>query len=305
MLVLEVSSFQLDTVGHIAPRVGVLLNVSPDHLDRYQDYDAYLASKKRLFAGQEPGQAAVLNLDDPACRRVPGRARRLYFTCRDGLRAAARAGKDRVEIHGLGTVLLPPALALGPNPANVAAAALAAMEMGAGLRAVQAAVDRFQPLEHRMAVVAERDGVTWVDDSKATNIGAVAAALAAIDRPVILIAGGRDKGGDYRLLASPVQRRVKAVICIGEAAGQIAAALAGVTAVVCAGSMEDAVARAAVLATPGDVVLLSPACASFDMYSGYAERGRAFRAAVAAALAGGGRQAEGGGVQALAENAGG
>ena len=286
ILVLEVSSFQLDTVGRIAPRVGVLLNVSPDHLDRYESYDAYVASKKRLFAGQGEEEVAVLNADDPVCAQIPGRARRLYFSGCGDRRAAAWTEKGRVFFDGGGEIVLSPLLALGPNPANVAAAALAAGALGAGLQAIQRAVDRFQPLDHRLAVVTERNGVTWVDDSKATNTGAVAAALAAIDRPVVLIVGGRDKGGDYRMLAPWIKRRVKAMVCIGEAAERIIASLGDLTAARRAATLNDAVAQAAALASPGDVVLLSPACASFDMFSGYAERGRAFRTAIAALMGG-------------------
>ncbi len=287
VLVLEVSSFQLDTVGHIAPAVAVLLNVSPDHLDRYESYAAYVASKKRLFRDQTEGQAAVLNGDDPACAEVPGRARRLYFSGRRR-DVAGRIEADRVLVEGLGELILPPSLALGPNPANVAAAALAAAEFACPVTAVQAALDGFRPLPHRMAVVAEHDGITWVDDSKATNIGAVAAALASIDRPVVLIAGGRDKGGDYRLLRPQVTGRVKAVVCIGEASERIADALENCTAVEFAADMEEAVRRAASRAAAGDVVLLSPACASFDMYASYAERGRVFQTAVADLVGGGG-----------------
>jgi UDP-N-acetylmuramoylalanine--D-glutamate ligase len=171
-------------------------------------------------------------------------------------------------------------LALEPNVHNAAAAILGARLLGCPVSAVRRALARFQPLKHRLALVAEIAGVQYFDDSKATNIGAAAAALDGMNRPVILIGGGRDKGGDYRLLHRAVRGKVKGMVLIGEARDKMAASFAALTRVVLADSLEAAVLAASRLAQPGEAVLLSPACASFDMFSGYAERGRVFRRAV-------------------------
>jgi UDP-N-acetylmuramoylalanine--D-glutamate ligase len=171
-------------------------------------------------------------------------------------------------------------LAREPNVHNGAAAILGARLLGCPAEAVRRALVSFKPLKHRLALVAEVNGVQYFDDSKATNIGAVAAALAGMQRPVILIGGGRDKGGDYGLLHQAVREKVKGMVLIGEAREKMAASFAGLTRVELVDSLEEAVQIAHRLARPGEAVLLAPACASFDMFSGYAERGRVFRRAV-------------------------
>ncbi|MEW6427093.1 MAG: UDP-N-acetylmuramoyl-L-alanine--D-glutamate ligase [Thermodesulfobacteriota bacterium] len=285
-LVLEVSSFQLDTVGYLRPAVAVLLNISPDHLDRYPDFSAYVRSKLRIFADQTAADHAVVNMDDPECAAgAVGIGSRLCGYSRSG-------GGLPVHLRGTAVVFrgeageelypLPAKLSLGPNPENCMAAVAAARLLGCPAHAVRRGLDDFQPLPHRLALVRQHGGVRYVDDSKATNIGSVQAALRAMDAPVVLIAGGRDKLGDYAIMAKDVAEHVRAMVVIGEAAARLEAAFAPFTRVERAADMAAAVAAAARLAVPGDIVLLAPACASFDMFSGYAERGRVFRAAVTA-----------------------
>jgi len=293
VLVLEVSSFQLDTAPGFAPEVAVLLNISPDHLDRYPDYEAYAASKFALFAGQKSSGVAILNRDDAELMRrladypIPGRH---YFYGQElsesGLGATVSSTGIRLCL-GTGAPLEEYSLANSnlaqePNVHNSAAAILAARLLGCPAEAVRRALAGFQLLNHRLALVAEINGVQYFDDSKATNIGAVAAALEGMTRSVFLIGGGRDKGGDYGLLHQIVRDKVKALILIGEAREKMAASFAGVTRVELAESLEAAVAIAASLATAGEAVLLAPACASFDMFSSYTHRGRVFREAVGA-----------------------
>ncbi len=282
--VLEVSSFQLEAVDAFRPKVAVLLNVTADHLDRHGSLDAYLDAKLRLFARQDASDFAVLNGDDP---RVTGTAARLAAnTLEFRLRGAVSRGAcydgeaiwlrtngapKRLSLAGL-----PPLV--GPLRANVLASLLAVAAFGVDPEKALGALLSFRPLAHRCEVVAERGGVRWLDDSKATNPGAVAAALSTLDAPVIWIAGGRDKGLDFGELARAPLAKVRRALLIGEAAAQIADALGTRVAHEQVGTLEAAVARARALAAPGDVVLLSPACASFDQFQSYAQRGERFRA---------------------------
>ncbi len=293
-LVLEVSSFQLDAAGDFRPEIGLLLNISPDHLDRYPSYEDYALAKFKLFARQRMRDVSIINRDDPDTRRL--------FTEAKGIRpgweprrclsfgALRQPGEDGAEIRDetvrlTGGWLAGPEeiydlrgtrLASSPNRENAAAALLAARAAGCQAEGLRPGLVDFRPLAHRMTEVAEIGGVRYIDDSKATNIGAVAAALAALPGPVVLIAGGRDKGGDYQLLASQVRAKVKALLLIGEARERMATALKGLTRLEALDSLAQAVAKAHELARPGEVVLLSPACSSFDMFSGYAERGELF-----------------------------
>jgi len=284
--VLELSSFQLETTASLDARAAAVLNVSADHLDRYRDLGAYAEAKARIYRGTG---TMVLNLDDPVVRamRRPGRE---TVTCSAAPGARADAGVrkhgGRAWIHWAGEPVAPLAglgLRGGHNIANAVAATALAATLGLPLEAVAASLERFRGLPHRCQLVASRGGVDYIDDSKATNAGACCAALAGMDayRAVVLVAGGRGKGGGYEPLAEAARGRLRAAVLIGEEAGRLEAALAGVAPVVRAGAMGEAVAAAAALAEPGDAVLLSPACASFDMYAGYAQRGRAFAAAVA------------------------
>jgi UDP-N-acetylmuramoylalanine--D-glutamate ligase len=285
--VVEMSSFQLETTVTFRPRVAVLLNITPDHLDRYQDLDHYAATKARIFAAQRSSDFAVVNLDDPlVMRQTEGiRARRLGFSLEKRLSEGAWLdGEDLVlRLPGAKTESYPtavPALVGRHNQANALAALLASRLLGASHAEALRALSEFQPLAHRMELVAKAGGVLYYDDSKGTNVGAVVAALDGFPRRVVLIAGGRDKGGDYAPLAQAMARVGRAAVLIGEAADKIEASFRSVVPVKRAASMEDAVETAARLAAPGDAVVLSPACSSFDMFRDYAHRAQVFRTAV-------------------------
>jgi UDP-N-acetylmuramoylalanine--D-glutamate ligase len=294
LVVVEVSSFQLDTCDTFHPRVAVLLNISPDHLDRYSDLEAYTAAKGLIFRRQNAADVAVLNGDDPRVRAMAEtiQATPVWFSGRPATAAGADITASNLVFNGFrGTragfngqrLDLSALRLLGPhNRANAAAAALAARLAGADPAAIGAALAAFKPLPHRLMPVGEIAGVRYVDDSKATNIDAVAQALATFDQPVVLIAGGKDKGGGYEALKPLVARKVRRLIVMGEAAAAIAADLGPCCAegVEQAADMFEAVVRARASARPGDVVLLSPACSSFDMFADYAHRGRVFAAAV-------------------------
>lgn len=292
-LVLEVSSFQLDTAPDFRPEVGVLLNISPDHLDRYQDYEHYAAAKFSLFDAQNRDDAALLNRDDP---EISGRlagcnfaGRRFFFGASLGPdEKGARIEGSEIIVRGIAAEkeeryrLDDSPLGSAPNLHNAAAAILAARLLGCPEHAVGKGLASFKPLGHRLEKIAEINGVLYLDDSKGTNIGAVAAALTGMTRPVVLIAGGRDKGGDYRLMREVVGKKVKAMVLIGEAREKMAAAFQDVTRVKSAADLAEAVNLARTLAEKGDAVLLSPACSSFDMFRSYSHRGEVFQEAVLA-----------------------
>lgn len=292
-VVAEISSFQLDTSITFRPHVAVLLNITPDHLDRYDSMEAYAASKGRLFMNQESGDFAVCNGGDDLVQGQCGsvKSRLLNFYSRPCLCGGPGQGaiitprQIAVVIPEVvdGRIELGRTTLIGPhNRENIAAACLAALAAGVDLKAVQKALDEFQALPHRLEPVGEVNGVTFINDSKATNVDAVIRALECFKGPVILILGGRNKGYDFSALYAHVQARVKRLIAIGESRDEVLAALqtapsqGSETAV----DMADAVRRAYAAADPGDTVLLSPACASFDMFANYAERGDVFRRSV-------------------------
>jgi UDP-N-acetylmuramoylalanine--D-glutamate ligase len=282
---LEVSSFQLEGLRSLHPRVAIFLNLSDDHLDRHGSFEAYAKAKARIFLNQTADDWAVVNADD---RRVldlarQGRARLLAFG--DSARSAADAAffeKDVARLRRLGqeealferaAVRLP-----GPHLADdLLAAAAAARLMGVPPDAIQRAVECFEGAEHVLEFVAEIDGVRYFDDSKATNVEAACKSLEAFDRPVIAIMGGRFKGGDLTRLAQVAGGRAKLVLAIGEAQELFVQALSPAVAVTACDSLATAVARAREAAQPGDIALLAPACASFDMFADYAQRGQAFK----------------------------
>ncbi len=287
--VLEVSSFQLEAVEDFRPRVAVVLNVTPDHLDRHGSFENYLAAKARLLAQQGPDDTAVLNFDDPAVRGLAEhtRARVVPFRTQGSLEHGAYFDAGcAVLAEPDGTRERYPLSALQlrgvHNRENAIAALAAVAAAGASAQRAISAFASFEGLPHRMQTVARTGGVEWVNDSKATNPGAALRSLGSFESPVVWIAGGRDKGLDFHELADAVQGRVRAAVLIGEAAGKLEAALAGRVPVHDAGTIERAVCLAAQLAQPGDVVLLAPACASFDQFRGFEDRGERFRAAVAA-----------------------
>jgi UDP-N-acetylmuramoylalanine--D-glutamate ligase len=283
LLVLEVSSFQLDTAPHFHPQAAALLNITPDHLDRYPSYAAYIASKASLFRCQESGDLQVLNADDPAVAGLArGKNRAYHFSATRPLAEGAWLNHAAIKVKLAGrpeeTFPLEHIRLQGRhNLENIMAALLLALDAGAGPEACRQVLATFRGLHHRLEWVADLNGVSFYDDSKGTNVGAVATSLAHFDQPVILIAGGRDKDSDFTLLNDLIAARVKALVLIGETRERLAQVWRGLAPIHLAGDMAAAVARAWDLARPGEVVLLSPACASFDMYKDYAQRGRDFQ----------------------------
>ncbi len=282
MYVLELSSYQLETTWSLQPEVGAVLNVSADHLDRYPDLAAYAAAKARIY---ERAATAIVNLEDAivVCMPRPGQRSVGFSLSRDDadFRLLRRAGEDWLAA-GEEPVLPLAALALpGRHNAANALAALAVGSVAGFPREAMAGVLReFRGLPHRTERVRERRGVAWVDDSKGTNVGATVAAIAGMPGPLVLIAGGEGKGQDFTPLGPAAAGKLRHAILIGRDAPLLAAALAGRCPVSFADSMEAAVGAAAAAARAGDTVLLSPACASFDMFRDYAHRGEAFAAAV-------------------------
>jgi UDP-N-acetylmuramoylalanine--D-glutamate ligase len=295
VIVAEVSSFQLDTCERFSPHVAVLLNITPDHLDRYGSIAEYAASKGRLFSHQGPADYAVCHGSDPLvqaqCHDIQSCRLNFYPQPPDqgGPGQGAVITPKQIVIHiprvVQGRIDLARTTLLGPhNRENIAAAALAALAAGAHLEAVQRTVDEFQTLAHRLEPVGTVNGIQFIDDSKATNVDAVIRALECFERPVVLIMGGRNKGYDFAPLFNHVRAHAKKLIVIGEARNQILSALAQAPSDGSepAADMAQAVQRAFAAARPGDTVLLSPACASFDMFANYAERGEIFRRSVEA-----------------------
>jgi UDP-N-acetylmuramoylalanine--D-glutamate ligase len=287
--VIEVSSYQLEWIETFHPRVGVHLNLTEDHLDRYRDLEDYGRAKAALFRNQNFNDWALLNRDDP---RVFALAPSLHAKIvsfgwsataaesalhieNDAIvyRLPSRAG--RLELGGF-------ALSGRHNLMNAMAAAGAALAMEVEAPVIEQALAAFRGLPHRVELVRELGGVKFVDDSKGTNVGAVVEALAAAYGPVILIAGGMDKGGDYAPLLEPLRAKVRRLILIGAAREKMGAALAGATEITQVATLLEAVALAASMAQPGETVMLSPACSSFDQFRDYAERGDLFKELVRA-----------------------
>jgi UDP-N-acetylmuramoylalanine--D-glutamate ligase len=294
-IVAEVSSFQLETIRSFKPRVAVLLNISPDHLDRYPSMEEYAEAKYRICANQSMSDWFVGNLDDPRIEALAWRhggarvqAKQMWFTLGSGERATIYPRDGNLVYAPVSgdprpIVLMPCGeipLAGRHNVQNVMAASLAALAVGCEPAILRRAIASFKPMPHRLECIAEIDGVLYVDDSKSTNPSSVVAALRSYDRPIVLIAGGRSKGSDFVEVGLEIRRRVKALVAIGESAGEIRRAAEGVVSVEAA-TMEEAVHEARRFAAPGDVVLLSPGCASFDMFASAEDRGRRFDAAVA------------------------
>jgi UDP-N-acetylmuramoylalanine--D-glutamate ligase len=294
-VVAEVSSFQLETIRAFKPRVAVLLNVAPDHLDRYHSMDEYAEAKFRIVANQGFDDVFIGNLDDERVASLDVgksergiRSRQLWFTLGE------RHENATIYVHGSDIVYAPISgdprpvkvmrkdeipLAGAHNVQNVMAALLAAFAVGCETQALREGVMSFAAMPHRLQPVDEIDGVLYVDDSKSTNPGSVVAALQAYGRPIVLIAGGRAKGTDFIEMGVATRQRAKALVVIGEAADAIAETAQGVE-TVRATSIVDAVQKARQLAASGDIVLLSPGCASFDMFRSAEDRGEQFTAAV-------------------------
>jgi UDP-N-acetylmuramoylalanine--D-glutamate ligase len=289
-VVVEASSFQLADVDTFAPAIGVVTNLAPDHLDRYASLDAYYADKAQLFRNATHTSIWVLNAEDQAVIGLPGEAdgRRRVFRVNTRLHDdeeggwLSEAGDLHVRVGGTTTRLLhhTELRILGEhNRGNALAAAVAAVSAGADTAAVAAGLRTFAGLEHRLEVVTEAGGVLWVNDSKATNVSSAVVAVRSIERPIILLLGGRHKGEPYAPLLAAAPGRIVRVVAYGEAAALIAGELGRRLPVDrIAGDLAAVVAHAAAHARAGDAVLLAPACASFDMFADYEERGRTFRA---------------------------
>jgi UDP-N-acetylmuramoylalanine--D-glutamate ligase len=287
IFVVELSSFQLETIVHFRPRAAALLNISPDHLDRHGDLAGYLAAKQRIFLNQGCDDVAVLNSDEPEVAASPTAARKRYFSSApgaDGLAGCRLVGDQVFESGGEsdGQLLFERRDLRLPgthNLENAMAAALLARAVGAPPAALAPALAAFQGLPHRVERVAEAGGVSFVDDSKGTNVAATARSLEGFaDRSVHVILGGRNKGADFRFLRDIVARKARCAYLIGESAGDLERALAGAVACERAETLPVAVAMAAAAARAGETVLLSPACASFDQFRDYVDRGRQFAA---------------------------
>jgi len=285
----EVSSFQLETVDRLKPFVAAWLNLTPDHTDRHGSFAAYGAAKQRLFLRQGEEDYAVWNADDPEVMlRRAGHATPLLFSRTRAVDAGAFAEKGAIHLAWRGGVesLMPAAEVRLPGPhnlANVLAALAATLPVEIAPDTLREVLREYSGLAHRLETVGEVGGVTFVNDSKATNIGSMEVALDSFTGPVVLIAGGRDKGQDFGPARDQVRRRTRHVVLIGEGAPAIEKAWSGVS-MERAGTLDDAVARAFAAAREADgprVVLLSPGCASFDMFRDYEDRGAKFREAVA------------------------
>jgi UDP-N-acetylmuramoylalanine--D-glutamate ligase len=286
--VLEVSSFHLETTRFFNPHIGILINITEDHLDRYKSFEHYAATKFRLFENQSEADFAVINVNDPVIAGNPasfGRGRVIPFTVEgkcDGLFMEGGAiihmmdgKKEEYPVEGIRLTGL-------HNMENVMAVIGAARRAGVKRESLVKTLASFSGLHHRMEFVRELDGVTYIDDSKGTNIGALQMALRGLKGPVVLIAGGVDKGGDYKVLTPLIREKVRAMVLLGEARQKIYDALGSVTKTVVAVTFEEAVRTARDNASAGDTVLLCPACSSFDMFRNYKERGERFRSLVEA-----------------------
>jgi UDP-N-acetylmuramoylalanine--D-glutamate ligase len=288
--VVEASSFQLEQIETFHPWIAVMLNFSPDHLDRHPDIESYGAAKARIFENQTADDWAVINADDPAVLELArkGRARQRLFARRTPIEqgTAIEGGwiVDRRADRPAPPVRLVPLEAihlLGPHlVSDVMAAATVGAIAGGAPEALTAGVESFRGLEHAMELVAEIGGVRFVNDSKATNVEAALRSVESFEAGLVPIMGGRFKGGDLRLLREPLAARAKAVVAIGEARPLLREALEGAVDVREAASLDSAIEQAYALAKPAGVVLLAPACASFDQFRDYAERGRKFKEAV-------------------------
>jgi len=294
--VLELSSFQLETIESLRAHIGVALNVTPDHLDRHYTFENYAEAKARLFLNQRAGDFAVLNADDPVCRSYAGRGggEPLWFSSRLPVSPGAWIEGDTLVLNGeplldgepgMDTALMQTAevpLRGRHNLENVMAAAVIARLAGAGLDPIRAAVKSFPGVEHRLEFVRSLDGVAWYNDSKATNVDAALKAVEAFPGGLWIILGGKDKDSDYSALAEPLKEKAHAALLIGAAAEKVAASLEGSVPLIRCIALAAAVGEARSRARSGDTVLLAPACASFDQFENFEHRGREFKRLVAA-----------------------
>jgi len=285
ILVTEVSSFQLERIRDFKPMISVILNITPDHLDRYSSMEEYAAAKLRVLDNQDSVCFAVLNenLRIQVEEYLEGRPgpQTVFFGRGAGNEITIEAERIIVAIPDFAPfeVLRSDVKYLKGehNCENIAAVAASAAILGVGAQAIRSVLIEFRGLEHRLEYVAEIDGVSYINDSKATTVDSVCKALDAVGEGIILIAGGRDKGSDFRPLCGPVSEKVRAAVLIGEAASTISDILKPLANIEFADDMRDAVGKASHIADTGDTVLLSPACASFDMFKNFEERGDVFK----------------------------
>jgi UDP-N-acetylmuramoylalanine--D-glutamate ligase len=286
--VAEVSSFQLETIAAFRPDIAVWLNLTPDHLDRHASFQLYGQAKARIFENQTEDDTAILNADDPETPRYAPTGPRVRWFSRQRRVVSGAFVRDHEIVYrenGNEIVLLRRediGLRGEHNVENVLAAAAAAHLAGASPAAIAEGVRTFAGVEHRLEYVAEIDGAAYYNDSKATNVDATLKAIDAFAGNLIIILGGKDKGGDFTALREPLHRRGKVALVIGKAAEKISGEIAGAVPVEAAGTMERAVRMAHERARPGDTVLLAPACASFDQFENYEHRGRVFKELVTA-----------------------
>jgi len=289
VIVAEVSSFQLESVYRFKPRVAAVLNVTPDHLDRHGTMEEYVRMKARIFANQTPDDFAVLNYDDPLVRQMAasGKGRVFYFSRREVLEhpgAYVEKGWIMLQKEEKTPVLPAADVAIrgAHNLENALAAAACGLAMGVPAAKLAETLRTFPGVPHRLEKVAEIAGVLYVNDSKGTNPDAAIKALEAFDCPIVLIAGGKNKGSDFSDFARKIKERVRCLVLLGQAAPQIEEAVrkTGFDSIYRTESIEEAVTKAASLAQPGETVLLSPACASWDMFNNFEERGERFKEAV-------------------------
>ena len=282
---LEVSSFQLERIKTFKPRISVILNISQNHLDRHSNLEEYFAAKRRIYQYQAKDDYVILNYGDKNLKALKDKinSKTLFFSRKSKVKGAyADSGKLFLNTETPQPIISINELKLKQphNIENFLAASLCAALCGAALKTIKDTIAGFEGLEHRIQFVKAVEGVDFIDDSKATTVDATRAALRSMQRKVILIAGGRNKGSDFRLAGKEIKEKVKTLILIGEAKRQMQEELSGFTEIIEAGDMDNAVDTAKRIAKKGESVLLSPMCASFDMYKDYKERGKAFKKAV-------------------------
>ena len=284
LVVLEISSFQLETIQQFRPWIAAILNITPDHLDRHRTFQAYVDAKARIFENQQPGDFAVLNSDDSAGAGLKSKVKSTlhWFSRKQQVENGAylKNGQIVFRSDGRETQVLPVSdihLKGAHNLENVLAAVCVTMLAGCEPQQVRQAVAEFQGVEHRLEQAAIVNGVAFYNDSKATNVDATIKALESFPGNIHLILGGKDKGSDYTVLNALLRERVKAVYLIGAAAEKIKSHIQGATSIVSSGTLDRAVRQVFDAAAPGDVVLLAPACASFDQFKSYEHRGKTFK----------------------------
>jgi len=284
--VLEVSSFQLESTVEFRPAIAVILNITPDHLDRHGSFENYALAKERIFAVQGTEDAVVLNADNERAAEAATRAlsRVFWFSLEHSVEQGAWLENGYVVFRAANNAPIETVMPLAGitlkgahNVENVLAAVVASRLAGAPVAAIRLAIEKFHAVEHRLEYVTTHNGVEFYNDSKATNVDATAKAIAAFSGGIHLILGGKDKGSDYRVLSDLLRERVRAVYTIGSAAAKIESHLRGIVPLHSCETLDKAVAAAAEAARPGEIVLLAPACSSFDQFESYEHRGRVFK----------------------------